>query len=366
MATLAERSLSAPYVFHPEDYTTRSSGQREPCDLAWVGPGCTVLMALADRPKKSADWIYKHNVESLLGWLKAWRRGERLKGANGFATFDIGCDEHRYAVLISSATGPNATCQYHAEPLSAENTRTARVVACASLTQNVLEELAGGGAGIRDLLALVEYLRVTGETFTAEEAQAFLRTTLTAAYGRAREMLRADGVPHASFEWAQTALLGSRAPGSGAKNADLELRGSVFDVLADLSVEELAELAALLGREHEAIRRESGTNGTYEPRTLRHQIGPYLFIAPFFAMETMGELFRATDERDKYDAAHPDYPATMLAFMGFAMDLHQPMLTRKAGDGPSLTEQMIDAWPEAQALRTSSRRSRSSSAERQE
>src|SRR5712692_9257446 len=98
-----EHSVGAPFVFSPDNISkgSQNSGSRQPADLAWVCNECVVLMNMTRRENASADKLYHHNMDRLLGWLRMWKLGHRLIGSNYYKRFDLGPDDVEHVILLS-------------------------------------------------------------------------------------------------------------------------------------------------------------------------------------------------------------------------------------------------------------------------
>lgn len=353
LATLAERSLSAPFVFHPAVYSDAAGHEKEPCDLAWIGRGCTVLIN-ATSTGKPTGWIYDHNIKKLLGWLRKWRSGEQLRGSNQFGSYGLSFDDHRFAVLLSVASGPHAVSNYHSDLLANSVARAGRVVACASVTDSVLRSLAEKGGSLRDLVGFLDYLRLTRSVLDDTESAMIVRESLVAATTPISKLVADECLDVRFVRLAEQTLLGMRTlPGSSGTRS---LRGSIVDVLSDLTAAELGIIIAIYARELSAIRHEIDATGMHDSRSVRYEIGPYRFLFGFNHSSTMGAFFSLDTERRRLDEERPDYPTTMIQCLTDPM-LASPnvgpapiLMTGIGLAGASLAEEDLDRMSEAQGL----------------
>jgi hypothetical protein len=122
---IAEHSGGAPFVFAP-DFIPKGSGGRQPADLAWVCNESIVLINMTHKANASAEKLYRHNMDRLLGWLRMWKGGHRLAGSNYYKRFDLGYDDFEHVILLSVVGGRNAAAQYQPQVVNDPRAQHAR------------------------------------------------------------------------------------------------------------------------------------------------------------------------------------------------------------------------------------------------
>lgn len=152
---IAERSLAAPFVFAPDNSQIRDD---EPADLVWACNNCVILMYMTEKreyPNKAKrDRVRQQAIEHNLGqanrWLKAWKRGRQLTGANGYNTFCILYDPNICVVVLSIIKCGDPVAMIHDV-----EAKKFGVTCCATLPQSAIQAIAGVGGTSLDLLALI-------------------------------------------------------------------------------------------------------------------------------------------------------------------------------------------------------------------
>ena len=152
--SISPHILGSQRLFFPAVYGRHGN---EPADVAWVANRCAVLMHMEDGKRK-----YEHkrdkNLRQLAGWLRMWKSGQPLCGEINGDKFAIGFGEIDHVVGLSVVGGADSVCEFHTDrviDLSAYN-----VSACATITVPILMRLADIVAGPRDLIAIMDLIRV--------------------------------------------------------------------------------------------------------------------------------------------------------------------------------------------------------------
>jgi predicted nucleic acid-binding Zn ribbon protein len=159
MFGLSEHALGKQMLFCPDLYGMG----KEPADIAWVANQCAVVMYMKESGK-SYQHKRDHNLKQMWRWMKKWKAGERLNGsAVSFSFDDI---DHVFG--LSFVDGGEVYCQYHADAV--RRLADHKLSACATITGNILRQLAHMGASPRDLVFWVNEIRKDGREVATEEA----------------------------------------------------------------------------------------------------------------------------------------------------------------------------------------------------
>jgi hypothetical protein len=158
VAELLSRSLGAPFLFAPSEYRIGKTSHK-PCDLVWVGNGCTILFSMIES-SRSREKMARHNFNRLKGGYKEWFGGRNLKGRNAYSSFDIPFDPYSHKIFISVVTGGEASAEINPE-IGEElaNQGFPPPTLCATIPQTVLDYLAANGGSALDLLLYLDELR---------------------------------------------------------------------------------------------------------------------------------------------------------------------------------------------------------------
>ena len=173
LKTLASRSMSEPYVFFPDDFTS-GRGTNEPADLVWACNNTVILMnmtatklyACDEKNDRKFREDMAHNLGQASGWMKKWNTIPLL-GENAYRKFRIERqDAVRIAVIsivkagdgLFTSAADHPFCEVH-EKRAAE----LGVNLCATFSQPVPENLIGSGGSLLDILRVAEKFRGSGE-----------------------------------------------------------------------------------------------------------------------------------------------------------------------------------------------------------
>lgn len=151
LGAFARSSFSAAGVFHPKQW----GNGKEPADLL-LCIGRSLFMFNMYEGKSWLEQACFHNLNQLRDRIADWKNGPSIKGANEFATFDIGWDDIDQIAVVSVIDGPHAACLAHPREIVGHSEK----VACAyTITGKALLSLANDGIGARELIFLAAFLR---------------------------------------------------------------------------------------------------------------------------------------------------------------------------------------------------------------
>lgn len=167
--TLLDIELGAAFTFVPDKWRNEGGQPHEPCDLASVCNGAAFLFCMTSRGRKSADWMIKHNLGQLRGWLREWSKGQRLRGRNSFREFDLGFDEVEHHVLISVVDGAHAAGAWHVLSPSDYATKARSTSAAVTLPANVIIYVLGHSGSMHTILDVALWLRDAGRMVPERE-----------------------------------------------------------------------------------------------------------------------------------------------------------------------------------------------------
>jgi len=276
VATIAEASLGAPFLFEPDQYRT-GSGLREPADLAWV---CrrTVFLFNMTAGKKSPDHQIEHNMKQLLGWLRIWSSGRSLTGTNQWQSFSINVDDVDQIVLlaiVSSSREPAFAKFLWDKVRSKRNTAEKKLVAAVALPEAVLMDLAQRGGSALDLADYLAQLS-TLPGVRAEGALQLLEEQNRSAVSRARAVAGSHTRPEEATNLAWRVIMAVRQMPAAAVHRRKVLPG--LTVFNDLDWEDTTRLIVALADCTELVRNVPvGEIGPISS-TLTVDAGNYFFI----------------------------------------------------------------------------------------
>ena len=162
VAHFAEHSISARNTFHPNLW--KKSG-REPADMI-IAIGHAVLFVNMTAGRSYFQTLVDHNIDQGRARMLEWAGGLSIKGSNSWRSFDIDWSAINYIALISVVDGPHAGCAYHEiDCLHLDP----KVRLCATVTAEVMLNLASKAGGARDLLNFCLSLR-GAQTLSPEES----------------------------------------------------------------------------------------------------------------------------------------------------------------------------------------------------
>jgi hypothetical protein len=179
---LTEHSLAAPFVFAPDNEKYQD---REPADLVWACNKCVILMYMTEKKvypdKTKRDRIRKEAIDHNLGqakkWLKKWKGGQDLLGANGYHTFCIKYDPACHVIVLSIIQCGDPVALLHDD-----EAKKLGLACCATLPQSAILGLATVGGTSLDLLALIDEIRKFSKGAAVPEETV---SAIIASYARA-------------------------------------------------------------------------------------------------------------------------------------------------------------------------------------
>ncbi len=178
--------LGRQRLFHPLEY----GNSKEPCDVAWVANRCAVLMWMTES-KHSFEKCVRHNTRQMKKQIAKWKAGLPLEGNQDGRKFSIPFEDVDHIVCLSIVDGENSSSQFHEEITGL--LRPLKVMACATISGEVIRALYETGSGIREILAwLVEmrrdsHMRIPNEAFIMQ-----IRHHLVVMEQRIRKAYRLD------------------------------------------------------------------------------------------------------------------------------------------------------------------------------
>jgi hypothetical protein len=157
---LAERSMSAPFVFKPMHSEIQG---KELFDLAWACNNCLIVMSMqrttvyADKEKNERKMrkSIEHNVKQSRWFLREWRSGRTvIEGENSWRKFRIKHDPAIRIVVVSVIECGEAVAAFHPDEQA-----NLHVDCCATLPFSSLELLVEKYGSVIDLVFLLVRLR---------------------------------------------------------------------------------------------------------------------------------------------------------------------------------------------------------------
>lgn len=150
---LSQRVLGTQALFYPEDY----GHSKEPADIAWVSNRCALLMYMTES-KKPFETKRDHNLGQLNRWLKVWQNGGRLIGSVGDQIHQFSFDDVDHIVGLSIVDRGETLCEYHSDRVTYRS--NSKLSVCATITGSVMREFVAMGAGPRDVIEWLNYIRL--------------------------------------------------------------------------------------------------------------------------------------------------------------------------------------------------------------
>jgi hypothetical protein len=209
----------------------------------------------------------RHNLKQLIGWLKAWKRGQPLKGKVGGNEVSIGFQDVDHVLGLSIVDGGEIWCEYHRKLVIAR-CATLKLSGCATLTGSVMAEFSKTLASPRDIVACLDKLRASSQMrFDEDEILTDLREGLKIEIAAKRahfelyrgiENLEALAVQEVIqiLKWAKTGLA-DRLDVS-AVGADLRLADLLWFALGSIALANRIALPGQAGNSWAKLEQKTG------------------------------------------------------------------------------------------------------------
>jgi hypothetical protein len=159
---LSQRILGPQTLFYPDNY----KNSREPADIAWVSNRCAILMYVTES-QRSYEQKRDHNLKQLNRWLRTWENGQILAGRTGTQNHQFSFEDVDHVIGLSIVDGGETWCEYHSDRVLCRS--DSKLAACATFTGPVMRTLSDLGAGPRDILFWIDFIRRHSQKRVSEQ-----------------------------------------------------------------------------------------------------------------------------------------------------------------------------------------------------
>lgn len=211
VASYLQHSISSWSIFHPDLWL--SSSGAEPADMICV-IGRAMLFVNMTKGKSYFEKLSAHNIDQARKRLADWRDGRRIKGKNGFRSFDIGWNDIDLIAVVSVVDGPHAACCDHS---IVDLDMPTKVKMCVSLTGDIFRKIAERRGSARDIINFCREIRDRGRLTEFSTKQ------MLSKYYNLRVAYWTNGLPDNFSRFGQ-AMIGGR-PVSAFEEARVTFEG---------------------------------------------------------------------------------------------------------------------------------------------
>jgi len=283
-------SISSRSTFHPQQWRNG----REPADMI-ISLGCVLILINMTHGKSYFEDLCEHNIKQAILRINEWRDNRPIRGHNEWRSFSIAWTDVSKIAVISVVDGPHSACTAHdIGNLGLPD----KVRICATITSDVIENIAHLGGGARDLIDLCKYMQNHG-VISAHSLRLYLQNRFSSIgqiakiqYPKTPVLINPSIINNRPLSWFEEFMF-----------KFVRLRASTdeqFDVISDLAWTDIIPAIAYMG--NVAAEAEFHNKGTIAYKLFGKN--PKFLAVLTTNMSSLSKMIHHITQQAKMDGAH--------------------------------------------------------------